>query len=131
MDASAPASARPRAAGRQSLRLLKHNVNTVCQTETLFHTYSQFAAAPNIPQKPSEDELKTETNLQELLEKREALVGQLTRLLDSEASSSAVKLNNLARHRLKKLLLWLLDLRPSECSLLSLVFRSSKYFKWT
>lgn len=34
-----------------------------------------------------------------MLEKRETLVAQLSRLLDSEASSSAVKLNNLARHR--------------------------------
>ncbi|KAF1365020.1 V-snare-domain-containing protein [Lizonia empirigonia] len=78
---------------RQQARALEQ------QTETLFHTYSQFASAPNIPQKPSEDELRTETNLQELLDKREALVGQLSRLLDSESSSSAVKLNNLARHR--------------------------------
>jgi Golgi SNAP receptor complex protein 1 len=71
------------------------------QTETLFHTYSQFAAAPNIPVKPSEDELRTETDLQEILEKRDTLVGQLSRLLDSESahSSSAVKQNNLARHR--------------------------------
>jgi Golgi SNAP receptor complex protein 1 len=78
---------------RQQARALEQ------QTETQFHTYSQFASAPNIPQKPSEDELRTESSLQELLEKREALVGQLSRLLDSEASSSAVKLNNLARHR--------------------------------
>ncbi|KAF2131707.1 V-snare-domain-containing protein [Dothidotthia symphoricarpi CBS 119687] len=80
---------------RQQARALEQ------QTETLFHTYSQFASTPSIPAKPSEDELRTETNLQEVLEKREALVGQLTRLLDSESahSSSAVKQNNLARHR--------------------------------
>ncbi|KAJ4301852.1 protein transport protein gos1 [Kalmusia sp. IMI 367209] len=71
------------------------------QTESLFHTYSQFAGAANIPTKPSEEEVRTESQLHELLEKREALVGQLSRLLDSESahSSSAVKQNNLARHR--------------------------------
>ncbi|KAA8567009.1 hypothetical protein EYC84_010096 [Monilinia fructicola] len=30
------------------------------QTETLFHTYSQFSAITNIPPKPSEDERSTE-----------------------------------------------------------------------
>ncbi|KAF2691266.1 V-snare-domain-containing protein [Lentithecium fluviatile CBS 122367] len=71
------------------------------QTETLFHTYSQYASAANIPIKPSEEELRTESQLQEILEKRETLVAQLSRLLDSEPahSSSAVKQNNLARHR--------------------------------
>lgn len=39
------------------------------QTESLFHTYSQFANAPNIPAKPSDDETRTESQLQELLEK--------------------------------------------------------------
>lgn len=99
VGASAPASASPRATGRCLAHPAQSSPDPSPQTETLFHTYSQFAAAPNIPQKPSEDELKTETNLQELLEKRETLVAQLSRLLDSEASSSAVKLNNLARHR--------------------------------
>ncbi|KAF2733167.1 V-snare-domain-containing protein [Polyplosphaeria fusca] len=71
------------------------------QTENLFHTYSQYAAITNIPTKPSEEEQKTEAQLQDVLEKREALVNQLSRLLDSESahSSSAVKQNNLARHR--------------------------------
>ncbi|KAF2266757.1 V-snare-domain-containing protein [Lojkania enalia] len=71
------------------------------QTETLFHTYSQYASMTNIPLKSSEEELKIESQLQDILEKREALVGQLSRLLDSESihSSSAVKQNNLARHR--------------------------------
>jgi Golgi SNAP receptor complex protein 1 len=71
------------------------------QTETLFHTYSQYASLSNIPPKPSEEEQKCESQLHEVLEKREALVGQLSRLLDSESahSSSAVKQNNLARHR--------------------------------
>ncbi|KAF2654397.1 V-snare-domain-containing protein [Lophiostoma macrostomum CBS 122681] len=80
---------------RQQARTLEN------QTETLFHTYSQYASLSNIPQKPSEEEQKCETQLHEVLEKREALVGQLSRLLDSESahSSSAVKQNNLARHR--------------------------------
>lgn len=42
---------------------------TTLQTETLFHTYSQFASVPNIPAKPSEDERDTESKLQEILEK--------------------------------------------------------------
>jgi Golgi SNAP receptor complex protein 1 len=39
--------------------------------------------------------------LQEILEQRDGLVGQLSRLLDSESThgASAVKQNNLARHR--------------------------------
>ncbi|GAM86151.1 hypothetical protein ANO11243_041620 [Dothideomycetidae sp. 11243] len=69
------------------------------QTENLFSTYSQFATSTSIPPKPSEDETKTESQLEELLEKRSTLLGQLTRLLDSEASQSAVKSSNLARHR--------------------------------
>ncbi|KAL9582388.1 MAG: hypothetical protein Q9212_003330 [Teloschistes hypoglaucus] len=39
------------------------------QTDTLFHTYSRFASASNIPPKPSEEETKTESQIQELLEK--------------------------------------------------------------
>ncbi|KAF4637438.1 hypothetical protein G7Y89_g633 [Cudoniella acicularis] len=71
------------------------------QTETLFHTYSQFASVPNLPAKPSEDERQTEAKLQDILEKRETLISQLTRLLDSEATltASALKQNNLSRHR--------------------------------
>jgi len=54
-----------------------------------------------LPTKPSEDELRIETQIKELLEKREALISQLSRLLDSEATltSSAVKHNNLSRLR--------------------------------
>lgn len=75
--------------------------NEAWQTETLFHTYSQFGSTPNIPAKPSEEELRVETRLHDILEQREALVAQLSRLLDSESThgSSAVKQNNLARHR--------------------------------
>jgi len=71
------------------------------QTESLFHTYSQFAAVPNIPTKPTDEEIDTEARIQELLEKRENLIAQLSRLLDSEATltASALKQNNLARHR--------------------------------
>ncbi|KAF2189802.1 putative vesicle transport v-SNARE protein Gos1 [Zopfia rhizophila CBS 207.26] len=71
------------------------------QTEALFHTYSQYASMTNIPMKPSEEEKRTESQLQDILEKREALIAQLTRLLDSESAltSSALKQNNLARHR--------------------------------
>ncbi|KAF2706722.1 V-snare-domain-containing protein [Pleomassaria siparia CBS 279.74] len=71
------------------------------QTEALFHTYSQYASMSNVPVKPSEEETRTESQLQDILAKRDALVSQLSRLLDSESShsSSAVKQNNLARHR--------------------------------
>ncbi|CAG8953222.1 hypothetical protein HYFRA_00003423 [Hymenoscyphus fraxineus] len=71
------------------------------QTESLFHTYSQFSNVPNIPAKPTEDERQTESKLQDILERRETLISQLTRLLDSEATltASATKQNNLSRHR--------------------------------
>ncbi|KAF2093083.1 V-snare-domain-containing protein [Rhizodiscina lignyota] len=71
------------------------------QTETLFHTYSQYASATNIPPKPTEDEGRTESQLEDILEQRENLITQLSRLLDSESAltSSALKQNNLARHR--------------------------------
>lgn len=80
---------------RQQARTLEQ------QTETLFHTYSQFSSSANIPAKPSEEELRIETRLHEVLEQRDGLIAQLSRLLDSESahSSSAVKQNNLARHR--------------------------------
>ena len=39
------------------------------QTETLFHTYSQYASMTNIPAKPSEEEERTENQLNEILEK--------------------------------------------------------------
>ncbi|KAK8166766.1 hypothetical protein IWX90DRAFT_385653 [Phyllosticta citrichinensis] len=71
------------------------------QTESLFHIYSQFASMTNIPPKPTEEELRAESQIRELLDKRETTIGQLTRLLDSSAdlTSSALKQNNLARHR--------------------------------
>ncbi|KAI9903081.1 hypothetical protein N3K66_002433 [Trichothecium roseum] len=68
------------------------------QTESLFHTYSQFANASSIPPKPSQEERDTEAKIEELLEKRDSIVSQLARLLDSEAAltSSALKQNNLS-----------------------------------
>ncbi|KAJ5951006.1 uncharacterized protein N7479_009419 [Penicillium vulpinum] len=71
------------------------------QTENLFHTYSQFASITKPPQSPTEEELRLESQLKGLLERRETLIAQLCRLLDSEATltSSAVKQNNVSRHR--------------------------------
>ncbi|KAJ5677621.1 uncharacterized protein N7477_003254 [Penicillium maclennaniae] len=71
------------------------------QTENLFHTYAQFASLTKLPQTPTEEEVRTESQLKDLLEKRESLIAQLSRLLDSEATltSSALKQNNLSRHR--------------------------------
>ncbi|KAM0803992.1 hypothetical protein BDR22DRAFT_838722 [Usnea florida] len=71
------------------------------QTEGYFHKYSQFSQATTIPPKPTEDENQTEATIQDLLERREALITQLTRLLDSESplTTSALKSNNLVRHR--------------------------------
>lgn len=73
------------------------------QTENLFHIYSQFSTAPNIPPKPTEDERNTEKKLQELLEKRETIISQLARLLETEAAltASALKQNNLSLLREK------------------------------
>ncbi|KAI5209768.1 putative vesicle transport v-SNARE protein Gos1 [Aureobasidium subglaciale] len=69
------------------------------QTDALFHTYSQYASMTNIPAKPDEDEQRTEAQLQDILERRSALIAQLSRLLDSEPTASALKSTNLARHR--------------------------------
>ncbi|KAL3306367.1 vesicle transport V-SNARE protein [Colletotrichum asianum] len=73
------------------------------ETETLFHTYSQFSTVSDIPAKPTEDERTTEAKLQDLLDRRENVISQLARLLDSEATltSSALKQNNLALLREK------------------------------
>lgn len=51
--------------------------------------------------KPSAEETKAQGQIQELLERRDTLIAQLARLLDSDAAltSSALKQNNLARHR--------------------------------
>ncbi len=51
--------------------------------------------------KPADEEQKAEAQIQDILEQREALISQLTRLLDSESvlTSSALKQNHLSRHR--------------------------------
>ncbi|MCJ1237177.1 hypothetical protein MMC14_005162 [Varicellaria rhodocarpa] len=71
------------------------------QTETLFHTYSQFASSSSVPPKPTEEERKIEAQIEDILERRESLISQLARLLDSESvlTASALKQNNLSRHR--------------------------------
>ncbi|WPG99751.1 Golgi SNAP receptor complex member 1 [Acrodontium crateriforme] len=69
------------------------------QTESLFHTYAQFASRSDIEPAPSEEERRTEEHLHEILEKRSTLLSQLARLLDSEPTPSALKSTNLARHR--------------------------------
>ncbi|KAI9684792.1 MAG: hypothetical protein M1829_000167 [Trizodia sp. TS-e1964] len=80
---------------RQQTRLLES------QTESLFHTYSQFASVSSIPPKPTEDEKRIETQLDDLLSRRESLISHLSRLLDSESAltASALKQNNLSLHR--------------------------------
>ena len=80
---------------RQQIRTLES------QTESLFHTYSQYAATPNLPQKHSAEEQRNEAEVQDLMGKRETLVSQLSRLLDSESAlnTSSLKQNNLSRHR--------------------------------
>ncbi|KAJ5794129.1 hypothetical protein N7457_000728 [Penicillium paradoxum] len=71
------------------------------QTENLFHTYSQFASITKPPPSPTDEELRLESQLKDLLDRRESLIAQLSRLLDSEATltSSALKQNNVSRHR--------------------------------
>ncbi|KAH8837523.1 hypothetical protein MCOR27_009898 [Pyricularia oryzae] len=70
-------------------------------TEALFHTYSQIATSSNIPAKPTEQERETEAKLREILDKRENVIAQLTRLLDSDSdlASSSTKVRNLALFR--------------------------------
>lgn len=69
------------------------------QTHTLFNKYSQFSSTTLIPPTPSEEEQQTEAEISDLLTRRESLISQLSRLLDSELNQSALKQNNLARHR--------------------------------
>ncbi|RFU75269.1 vesicle transport v-snare [Trichoderma arundinaceum] len=84
---------------RQQARSLEN------QTESLFHTFSQFSAASNIPPKPTAEERDVEAKLEEVLDKlqRDNVITQLARLLDSEASlnTSALKQNNLSLLREK------------------------------
>jgi Golgi SNAP receptor complex protein 1 len=69
------------------------------QTGILFHKYSQFSSTTLIPPTSSEEERQTESEISDLLTRRESLISQLSRLLDSELNQSALKQNNLARHR--------------------------------
>jgi len=69
------------------------------QTDTLFHKYSQFSSSTLIPPEPSEEESQCETEISDLLSRRESLISQLARMLDAELNQSALKQNNLARHR--------------------------------
>lgn len=80
---------------RQQIRTLES------QTESHFHTLSQYTSSANLSEKPSPEEQSTESELLDLFSKRENLIGQLSRLLDSESalSTSALKQNNLTRHR--------------------------------
>ncbi|KAI1096231.1 V-snare-domain-containing protein [Rostrohypoxylon terebratum] len=90
--------------GNQGWAQLRQQARSLeSQTETLFHTYSQFSTAANIPAKPTKEERETEAKLEEILDKREIVVNQLGRLLNSEASltSSALKQNNLSLLREK------------------------------
>ncbi|KAL4997145.1 hypothetical protein BDV10DRAFT_97360 [Aspergillus recurvatus] len=86
-------------AGWAQLRQQARSLET--QTENLFHTYSQYASMTKLPPQPSDEETRNQTQIKDLLEKRESLIAQLARLLDSEATltSSALKQNNLSRHR--------------------------------
>jgi Golgi SNAP receptor complex protein 1 len=71
------------------------------QTETQFHNFSQYASLSTLPPQASEEETRLEKAINDLLDKREQLVSQLSRLLDSESAltQSALKQSNLARHR--------------------------------
>ncbi|QDS74161.1 hypothetical protein FKW77_001603 [Venturia effusa] len=85
--------------GWTQLRTQARSLET--QTETLFHTYSQYATSTTLPPNPTEEESRTESQITAVLEKRSNLISQLSRLLDSESAlnTSALKQNNLARHR--------------------------------
>lgn len=90
--------------GNQGWAQLRQQARSLeSQTDTLFHTYSQFSQVSNIPPQPTPEEKETEAKLEELLDRRETVVGQLGRLLDSESAltSSALKQNNLSLLREK------------------------------
>ncbi|KAH7328678.1 vesicle transport V-SNARE protein [Stachybotrys elegans] len=92
------------ATGNTGWTQLRQQARTLeSQTDNLFHTYSQFATVADIPPKPTAEERETEAKIEELLEKREKTIGQLSRLLDSEATltSSALKQNNVSLLREK------------------------------
>jgi len=80
---------------RQQIRTLES------QTESNFHTLSQYTSSPSLPEKPSPEEQVTEEAITNLFTQRENSIAQLSRLLDSESalSTSTLKQNNLTRHR--------------------------------
>jgi hypothetical protein len=43
--------------------------NHATKTESLFHTYSQYASMTHLPSNPSEEELRIETQINDILEK--------------------------------------------------------------
>ena len=55
--------------GQHFLSLACQRANSSLQTEALFQIYSQYASMTNIPPKPTEDEQKTEAQLNEVLQK--------------------------------------------------------------
>ncbi|PPJ56380.1 hypothetical protein CBER1_00677 [Cercospora berteroae] len=69
------------------------------QTESLFHTYAQFASKTDIDPEPSDEESRTEELLNEILEKRNASIASLQRAIDSESTPSQLKRTNLERHK--------------------------------
>ncbi|KIW06672.1 uncharacterized protein PV09_02378 [Verruconis gallopava] len=85
--------------GWTQLRAQARNLES--QTDSLFHSFSQYANLNTLSPKPSEEEIRLENQINDLLSKREQLVSQLSRLLDSESAltQSALKQSNLARHR--------------------------------
>ncbi|KAF2667884.1 transporter GOS1 [Microthyrium microscopicum] len=82
-------------------QLRQQTRNAEQSTESLFHTYSQYTASGTLSTKPSDAETHTEAQIRDLLDRRESLITQLSNLLDSESAltASALKQNNLARHR--------------------------------
>lgn len=80
---------------RQQIRTLES------QSETHFHTLSQYTSSQTLSEKPSPEEQSTGSDLLSLFDQRENLVSQLSRLLDSESAlqTSTLKQSNLTRHR--------------------------------
>lgn len=80
---------------RQQIRTLES------QSETHFHTLSQYTSSQTLSEKPSPEEQSTEADLTSLFDQRDSLISQLSRLLDSESAlqTSTLKQSNLTRHR--------------------------------
>lgn len=80
---------------RQQIRTLES------QSETHFHTLSQYTSSQTLSEKPSPEEQATENDLTSVFDQRESLIAQLSRLLDSESAlqTSTLKQSNLTRHR--------------------------------